>query len=593
MAVVEFKLQVGGSFGNNFHNRLDQIIALAADNARNRRPGGGPSRPFLGLFFALEDCEETRRPRRSGSESVPSIEELYGTAFQGLIDDAMFDAVCFVTTAGSPNFSVREPLPALGFSAFVDKIASYVVGGGMWRDRVKSEVFLCHSSGDKEQVAELYRRLTADGFNCWFDQESLLPGQDWDLEIGRAIRRSHFVLACLSNSSIIKRGYVQKELRRALDVADEQPEGSIFLVPVLLEPCEVPERLHHLHRVDLSVPNGYSHLVRALRLGEGPLPSEGSLSNGVGAAGDNPSMNVLPLPSPGRQTLEDGASSGSNSSEAIRVDEPTAIGAVEPPQFALWSTLPPEAARLALYARDQSSIYNSPVVAGGRQAEFRFLWRIACAELPTAQRAKRISDALLTLLSSPAMTTALARHADIGGLTWTRYGDHSKTSFGAILRAVDDDEPVAWARFSPPPTSAYPMFGRESGCADLVLAVRFGEGGGPSGLPASLLAWSETFTKWLETFPDVGAFLSGLGLDLNAQPATRAAVAISTRSNLSELVDLNSVTLIPGTSVAAWFHAVAAADRSGVPAGDVSSEWLESMCEDALHVDDYGSVLGS
>lgn len=267
--MVEFKLQAG-SFGKNFHNRLDEMVALGAENARGHRLGDESSRPFLGVFFALEDCDETRRPRRSVPADESSIQDLYETAFRGLVDDQLYDAVCYVTTARPPDFSVHEPVASMGLSTFLDQIADHVAGGRVRRDQVKSEVFLCHSSGDKKQVAELHRRLTADGVSCWFDEENLLPGQDWDLEIGKAIRRSRFVLACLSRSSVAKRGYVQKELRRALDVADEQPEGSIFLIPVLLESCEVPERLQRLHRVDLSAPDGYDRLVRALRAGGHP-----------------------------------------------------------------------------------------------------------------------------------------------------------------------------------------------------------------------------------------------------------------------------------------------------------------------------------
>src|SRR3954452_2567629 len=70
-------------------------------------------------------------------------------------------------------------------------------------------VFLCRSSGDKDAVRLLYHRLTSDGVRCWFDEEHLLPGQDWDREINAAIRRSAFVLACLSTASITKTGYVQ------------------------------------------------------------------------------------------------------------------------------------------------------------------------------------------------------------------------------------------------------------------------------------------------------------------------------------------------------------------------------------------------
>jgi hypothetical protein len=116
-------------------------------------------------------------------------------------------------------------------------------------------------------VRELYRQLTADNIRCWFDEEDLLPGQDWEYEISRAIRDCTFVLACLSSASISKRGYVQKELKKALDIADEQPEGVAFLVPVRLEECEVPKRLSQWQWVDLFKANGYERLVRGLRAG--------------------------------------------------------------------------------------------------------------------------------------------------------------------------------------------------------------------------------------------------------------------------------------------------------------------------------------
>ena len=137
-------------------------------------------------------------------------------------------------------------------------------------------VFLCHSSGDKERVRQLYHRLTADGVRCWFDEEDLLPGQDWESEISKAIRRSRFVLACISKSSISKSGFVQKELRLALDVAGEQPDGSTFLIPVRLEECEIPDGLKRWQAADLFEPETYRRLRRALRPEKGALRPEKS-----------------------------------------------------------------------------------------------------------------------------------------------------------------------------------------------------------------------------------------------------------------------------------------------------------------------------
>jgi formylglycine-generating enzyme required for sulfatase activity len=140
-------------------------------------------------------------------------------------------------------------------------------------------VFLCHSSADKPAVRELYRRLHDDGLEPWLDEEDLLPGQDWQRAIPKAVRDSDVVLVCLSRNSINKAGYVQKEIKFALDVADEQPEETIFLIPLKLEECDVPERLSRWQWVNLFNPNGYERLRRALRvratsLGLSPAPTQ-------------------------------------------------------------------------------------------------------------------------------------------------------------------------------------------------------------------------------------------------------------------------------------------------------------------------------
>jgi len=127
------------------------------------------------------------------------------------------------------------------------------------------KVFLCHASGDKPQVRALYKRLVAEGVDAWLDQEKLLPGQDWRVEIPRAVRVADVVVVCLSNKSITKEGYIQKEIKFALDVADEKPEGAIFIIPARLEDCPVPDKLSRWHWVDLFEENGYAKLLRSLK----------------------------------------------------------------------------------------------------------------------------------------------------------------------------------------------------------------------------------------------------------------------------------------------------------------------------------------
>jgi len=127
-------------------------------------------------------------------------------------------------------------------------------------------VFLCHSSGDKQQVRNLYRQLLGDKIEPWLDDEKLLPGQDWNLEIRKAVRKADVVIVCLSRGSINKTGYVQKELRYALDIADEVPDGEIFLIPLKLEDCDVPERLKNRQWVNYFEDSGYGKLLKSLRV---------------------------------------------------------------------------------------------------------------------------------------------------------------------------------------------------------------------------------------------------------------------------------------------------------------------------------------
>ncbi|HEV3038856.1 MAG TPA: toll/interleukin-1 receptor domain-containing protein [Candidatus Angelobacter sp.] len=126
-------------------------------------------------------------------------------------------------------------------------------------------VFLCHASGDKPAVRDLYRRLMEDGFTPWLDEKDLILGQNWREEIPKAVRTSDIVIVCLSRE-FYTAGYRQKEVRLALEVADEQPEGSIFLIPLKLEECQVPTGLTHLHRANLFEDDGYPQLVRALKI---------------------------------------------------------------------------------------------------------------------------------------------------------------------------------------------------------------------------------------------------------------------------------------------------------------------------------------
>jgi formylglycine-generating enzyme required for sulfatase activity len=132
----------------------------------------------------------------------------------------------------------------------------------------KTEIFISYAREDLQIAKQLYRDLKREGFLPWLDKENLLGGQNWPTEISKAIKKSSFFLALLSSNSLGKRGYVQKELKIALDIFDEFPSEDIFLIPVYADACEeaLEERLKDIHGIVLheSYEEGLKQLLRTL-----------------------------------------------------------------------------------------------------------------------------------------------------------------------------------------------------------------------------------------------------------------------------------------------------------------------------------------
>jgi len=127
------------------------------------------------------------------------------------------------------------------------------------------QVFLCHASEDKAVVREVYDRLVREGLAPWLDEESLLPGQHWDEEIRMRLQQADFILIFISQHSVNKRGYVQREIKLALELLDEMPEGRILVIPVRIDKSPLPKRLHHLYYCNLFDESGIEKVIRAIR----------------------------------------------------------------------------------------------------------------------------------------------------------------------------------------------------------------------------------------------------------------------------------------------------------------------------------------
>jgi hypothetical protein len=84
LAAIEFKSQIGPSFGNNFNNRTEEALGSATDIWAAYREGAfKPSaRPFLGYLMLLEDCERSRSAVKVVEPHFPAFPEFKGASYR-------------------------------------------------------------------------------------------------------------------------------------------------------------------------------------------------------------------------------------------------------------------------------------------------------------------------------------------------------------------------------------------------------------------------------------------------------------------------------------------------------------------------------
>lgn len=138
LAAIEFKSQIGPSFGNNFNNRTEEALGSATDIWAAYREGAfKPSaRPFLGYFMLLEDCERSRSPVKVNAPHFQVFAEFKGASYrqrynvlvEKLLRERLYDGACLMLSSADtgPNGEYTEPNPELTFAKFVTPLVAQV-----------------------------------------------------------------------------------------------------------------------------------------------------------------------------------------------------------------------------------------------------------------------------------------------------------------------------------------------------------------------------------------------------------------------------------------------------------------------------------
>ncbi|CAB3808299.1 hypothetical protein LMG28614_06767 [Paraburkholderia ultramafica] len=127
------------------------------------------------------------------------------------------------------------------------------------------KVFLSYAKEDGAIVKEFHDHLKAMGLDPWMDQERLLPGQPWEREIDRALKEANVVILFMSPRSVKKRSFVTREANTAIANLRYKKADDIYVIPVLIEQCEVPEEIsERAQYIEISEPGAKNKIVASI-----------------------------------------------------------------------------------------------------------------------------------------------------------------------------------------------------------------------------------------------------------------------------------------------------------------------------------------
>lgn len=129
------------------------------------------------------------------------------------------------------------------------------------------KIFLSYASEDYLVVSDFYDKLKKVGINPWMDKRDIFPGENWERSIWRAVKNADFIILFLSNNSVNKRGFFQKEIKTALKLWEEKLEDDIYIIPVIIEKCEIPKGISGIQWIDYSYGNSFNKIIASINEG--------------------------------------------------------------------------------------------------------------------------------------------------------------------------------------------------------------------------------------------------------------------------------------------------------------------------------------
>lgn len=141
-----------------------------------------------------------------------------------------------------------------------------------------NKIFISYAKEDIIYAEQFYDFLLNRGYSPWLDKKNLLPGQDWNFMIQEALYKADFIVLLLSNISVNKRGYVQREFRKAVDYCETKLDSDIYIIPVMINECDVPFSLQKFQWIKFDDGEVFEQIQSALELQRSKLQLEKSIA---------------------------------------------------------------------------------------------------------------------------------------------------------------------------------------------------------------------------------------------------------------------------------------------------------------------------
>lgn len=129
----------------------------------------------------------------------------------------------------------------------------------------ESTIFLSYARPDQARVDEYYTYIKSKGLSPWMDKYEIKGGQNWDFETKKALKKAVIVVLFLSNNSVNRRGYVQREVKLALKQYETKLIEDIYIIPVAIDAdLSIPEQLEDIHVIKAEAVDSFAELVEAI-----------------------------------------------------------------------------------------------------------------------------------------------------------------------------------------------------------------------------------------------------------------------------------------------------------------------------------------